>query len=441
MYTRFVASSVQAALLDTPVVLIIGPRQAGKSTMAQQVALSRTDTGEQTRYITLDDLDVLAAAKQDPVEFIASLDGPVVIDEIQRAPELFLSIKASVDRNRQPGRFLLTGSADVLLLPKVADSLAGRMEVIHLWPLSQGEILGWQTHFIDNVFAPQFSLSRSLAPSLPHSPAVDLKDSKIAVRQELVNTVIRGGYPEAVKRDSPSRRRAFFRSYVNTLLTRDVRDLSGVSDVSRLAQLLTALAGRVGSLAKGEDLSRTLAIPATTLRRYLDLLEVMFIVTPLPAWSVNIGSRVIKSPKLYMVDTGLLANQISATESRITKEPSVFGPLLENFVVSELQKQITWSDVAPSMFHFRATAGQEVDIVLEAPDGRVVAIEVKATATPTARDFSGLKYMAERLGDKMVRGIVLYGGKESLPFGPNLFAIPVRALWNDSESPHQPTTI
>ncbi|HXC24636.1 MAG TPA: ATP-binding protein [Gemmatimonadaceae bacterium] len=422
MYPRYLADSLTAALADTPVVLLVGPRQVGKSTLARTVASQAVPDNlndrSPARYITFDDVDVLTAARQDSIAFIANLEGPVVLDEIQRAPELFLPIKAAVDRDRRPGRFLLTGSADVLTLPTVADSLAGRMEIVHLWPLSQGEIAGAREHFLETVFAPTLKL-----------PGDGDRAHQQVDRQTLIQAVVRGGYPEAVARPSAARRRAFFQSYVSTLLNRDVRDLSGISDVSRLNQLLTAVAGRVGGLTKGEDLSRTLAIPATTLRRYLDLFEMMFLVTPLPAWSLNMGTRVIKSPKLYLSDTGLLANQLGATVDRIARDPSIFGPLLENFVVNELRKQASWSVDAPTLYHYRAQSGHEVDIVLEAPDGRLVGIEVKATATPGPREFAGLRHLAERVGTRFVRGIVLYGGTDWLPFGPDLYAVPIGALW------------
>lgn len=433
MYLRHITDAVRTALTDTPVVLVVGPRQAGKSTLVQSLVKSHEsfigaeiagngslspvqDQPAVARYITLDNPAVLAVARQDPVSFVDGLTESVVIDEVQRAPELFLPLKASVDRDRRPGRFLLTGSANVLTLPQVADALVGRIEVIHLWPLSQGELIGVRERFLDALFAADFELPTGLSAG-PN-------------RQELLEIMLRGGYPEAVARSAPARRRAFFQAYVNTLLSRDVRDLLGISDVSRLAQLIVALASRVGGGVNTEDLSRTLGIPATTLRRYLDLLEVIFVVTRLPAWAVNIiGVRVIKSPKLYMTDTGLLADQLGVTTERMTRDPTLVGALLENFVVTELQKQASWNPLAPKLFHYRESGGREVDIVLEAPDGRVVGVEVKATGTLGAKEFANLRQFADKVGDRFVRGIILYGGTEAVAFAPNLYALPVHSLW------------
>jgi predicted AAA+ superfamily ATPase len=370
------------------------------------------------RYITLDDAAVLSAARGDPTGFLTGLDSPIVLDEVQRVPELFLAIKAVVDRNRVPGHFLLTGSANSLLLPKLSESLAGRMEILSLWPFSQGELEGRTEDFIDRIFASK----------LPQFPASDLS------RSELVKRVLTGGYPEVVGKASTSRRSAWFRSYVTTIVQREVRDLANIEHLTMMPRLLSLLAARAGALMNYTELSRSLGLPQSTLKRYMALFEMTFLSQPLPAWSTNIGKRLIRSRKVVLNDTGLLAHLIGLNEERIKADPNAFGPLLENFVIMELRKQATWSKIQPQLFHFCTRKGQEVDIVLENAVGEVVGIEVKASSTVKSGDFKGLNYLSELLGDRFLRGIVLYTGDQPVPFGSTLYALPVSTLWQNSET-------
>ena len=401
--------AILEALSDTPIVLLNGARQTGKSTLVQWLAKE----AHPARYITLDDAAVLSAARGDPTGFLTGLDSPIVLDEVQRAPELFLAIKAVVDRNRVPGHFLLTGSANPLLLPKLSESLAGRMEILSLWPFSQGELEGRPEDFIDRAFASK----------LPQFPASDLS------RSELVKRVLTGGYPEVVGKASTSRRSAWFRSYVTTIVQREVRDLANIEHLTIMPRLLSLLAARAGALMNYTELSSSLGLPQSTLKRYMALFEMTFLSQPLPAWSTNIGKRLIRSRKVVLNDTGLLAHLIGLNEERIKVDPNTFGPLLENFVIMELRKQATWSKIQPQFFHFRTRKGQEVDIVLENAAGEVVGIEVKASSTVKSSDFKGLKYLSELLGDHFLRGIVLYTGDQPVPFGSNLYALPVSTLW------------
>lgn len=410
MIERRVTRSLREALADRPVVLLHGARQTGKSTLAVALASGRPAA----RYITLDDAAALAAARADPAGFVAGLEGRVVLDEVQRAPELFLAIKAVVDRDRQPGRFLLTGSANVLLLPRLSDSLAGRMEILTLWPLSQGEIDGVEEGFVDALFGER----------LPTRP--DDGES----RAGLVRRMLLGGYPEVLALASDARRKAWFDSYVTTILHRDVRDLANIEGLTALPRLLSLLAARVAALLNVAELSRSAALPHTTLKRYLALLETTFLVQMRPAWSTNIGKRLVKAPKLALTDTGLLASLLGLGPDRLRDDPVLLGPLLENFVVMELRKQIGWSRRQPQMFHFRTQTGQEADIVLEDPAGGLVGIEVKASATVGAGDFRGLRTLAELARKRFRRGIVLYLGRESIPFGPQFHALPINALWH-----------
>ena len=409
MLQRYISSRLLEALADSPVVLLHGARQTGKSTLVQHI----TSTDHPARYLTLDDAAVLGAATADPAGFLAGIEGPIALDEVQRAPELFLAIKADVDRNRKSGRYLLTGSANVLMLPRLSESLAGRMEILPLWPLSQGEIGGKRECFIDILFTAE-----------PIKAGAGPKDGPT-----LIDRILRGGYPEAHRRAAPSRRRAWFNSYVSTILQRDVRDLANVDGLSAMPRLLTLLASRIGSLLNQSEVSRSLGMPQTTLKRYLALLEATFLVQPLPAWSSNLGKRLVKSPKLYLNDTGLASSLVGQMDERALRQSQLLGPLAENFVVMELRKQASWSKTEPGLFHFRTLGGQEVDVVLESPSGDLVGVEVKTSTAVGSGDFKGLRSLAEETGSRFLQGVVLYQGHETVPFGKNLHAVPLEAIW------------
>jgi predicted AAA+ superfamily ATPase len=397
------------ALHDTPVVLLHGARQTGKTTLVREIA----HTAHRADYISFDDATTLAGARQDPGGFLAGLPGPVVLDEVQRVPELFLAIKADVDRERRPGRFLLTGSANVLLVPKLSESLAGRVEILTLWPFSEVEIARVGANFVDAVFT----------NSLPRPAAAE---------SNLSGLLLRGGYPPAVERTDAERREAWFGSYLLTILERDVRDMAHIEGLTLLPRALALIAARSAGLLNFADLSRSLAIPQSTLKRYFALLEAIFLVQLVPAWSTNLGKRLIKAPKLFLNDTGLAASLLGLNEARLNHEAALRGALLENFVAMELRKQSGWSCTRAQLFHFRTAAGQEVDLVLEEPGGAVAGIEVKASATVTGRDFAGLRALADLAGDRFRAGIVLYTGAAAVPFGPHLHALPIGALWSEA---------
>jgi predicted AAA+ superfamily ATPase len=411
MVPRFIADAAQDALSDTPAVLINGARQTGKSTLVQSPPLIKR--GRQ--YLTFDDPGVLAAAKGDPAGFIAGLNNPVTLDEVQHVPELFPAMKMAIDRNRQPGRFLLTGSANVMLLPKIAESLAGRIEILNLWPFSQGEIRSAKEGFIDHLF----------------SRRGGWKAGKTRVsRDELLENILAGGYPLALERKASARRKAWFQSYISAILQRDVRDITNVTDLSALPRLLSVVAARAGGLLNFADLSRSLGLPQTTLKRYFALLEATFLVQLLAPWSRNLGQRVIQTPKVYLNDTGLLAHLLGLTIDRFrSEETSLAGCLFENFVLMELRKQSAWSETRPEFYFWRTASGQEVDIVLENSAGNLVGLEVKASSTLSGNDIRGLRAFAEAAGSKWIRGVVLYTGSEVIPFGKNLHGIPLSHLW------------
>lgn len=411
MIHRNITIPLLEALSDSPVVLLNGARQTGKSTLVNWLGEHK----HHARYLTFDDAGTLASARHDPAGFLAGIDGNIILDEIQRMPELFMAIKADVDRRRKPGRFLLTGSANVLLLPTLSESLAGRMEILTLWPFSQGEVEGLKETFIDSVFDAQTP------------PLIKSAESRTVI----MNRVLTGGYPEILNRSAYGRRRAWFGSYLTTILQRDVRDLANIDGLTILPRLLSLLAARTASLLNFAELSRSSGIPQTTLKRYLTLLETTFLIHLLPAWSGNLSKRLVKAPKLYISDTGLAAYLLGTGE--MAEDFHMVGPLLENFVLLELLKQSSWSTTQPRLFHFRTQTGQEVDFLLENAEGKIVAIEVKASKTLGDRDFSTLKAIAESLGKKFHRGILLYMGDEGIPFGPNLFAMPLQTIWHSSK--------
>jgi hypothetical protein len=409
MLRRIVSDAILRALADRPVVLVHGARQTGKSTLVQSLA-----TGDhRARYLTFDDPATLAAARADPTGFIAGVGDRVVLDEVQLVPEILRAIKVAVDRERRPGRFLLTGSANILLVPRLSESLAGRMEILSLWPLSQGELEETTDAFVDAVFATRL-------PDLPPG-ALD--------RGALLDRVLRGGYPEVATQIASGRRPAWFQSYVATILQRDVRDLAHIEGLTELPRLLSLLATRTCMLFNLAEVSRAIAIAYNTLKRYMVLLETTFLIQLNRAWSGNLGKRLVKAPKLVFTDTGLLAYLLGGDPDRFRLDGRLLGPLLENFVVMELRKQIGWSRRQPEMFHFRTQAGQEVDVVLEGRDGSLVGIEVKASATIGADDFKSLRAMKELTGKRFRRGIVLYTGQEALGMGAGMYVLPIPALW------------
>ena len=411
MLKRNITHKIIEALADTPVVMLNGARQTGKSTLAKSLISEKIID----RYVTLDDATVLAAAKHDPAGFISGLGESTVIDEIQRAPELFVAIKADVDRNRTPGRYLLTGSANVLLLPRLSESLAGRMEIFTLWPLSQGEFIGSRERFIDSIFSEKGPSSESAS-----------SDNKTTV----IERAIRGGYPEAASRGSESRRRAWFGAYITTLLQRDVRDIANIDGLTAMPRLLAMLATRSPSLFNYSELSRSTGLPQSTLKRYMALFETIFLIDHIPAWHSNLGKRFVKAAKLVMNDTGLLTTLLAVDAARLENTP-LCGTVIENFVIMELKKQISWSDTGPAILHYRTQAGQEVDVVLEDTAGRIVGIEIKSAKSVGGHDFRGLQSLAEASGHNFLRGIVLYSGSEMVSFGSNLCAMPIDSLWKE----------
>lgn len=410
LYPRNSKSDLLQSVRHSPVALIVGARQVGKSTLARGL-FPQT---ERPSYITLDDISALSLARSSAKTFLQGLDDSVIIDEVQRAPELFLAIKESVDSSRKAGRFILTGSANVLTLPKLSESLAGRMEIHTLWPLSRGEFLGQREAFIDFVFA---------ADKVPK-----LRPLKLS---QLIEILVAGNYPPVLARPSQKLRDNWFRGYLTSIVERDIRDLSHVERFTELPDLLSLVASRAGGMLNLADLSRSLSLPYMTLKRYLALFEAIFLVVPLNAWSSNIGKRLVKAPKLYLNDTGLLCHMLRRDSAALEADRTLLGMVFENFVLMELVKQISWSETRPQIYHFRtADTKHEVDFVLESADGRVVGVECKSSSTIDQSCFSGLRALASQAGNKFHKGIVLYTGTNVLMFDENLMALPVSALWD-----------
>ena len=408
MLPRHATPRLQEALADTPVVYLQGARQVGKSTLAKDLAEQRSAS-----YMTLDAAAVRAAAADDPDGFVVGLPRPVVIDEAQRIPALATAIKAAVDADRTPGQFLLTGSAGVMALPTLADSLAGRMELHTLWPLSQGEIAGVRETFVDRLFARELE-TPATAPS---------------TEDEMIDRICAGGYPEARSRRAGRRRNAWFDAYTDAILQRDVRELAQIDRLLDMPRLLSLLASRTGQLVNQADIARTLGLPQTTLKRYLTLLETTFLVQRLPAWFTNIGKRLAKAPKLMLVDTGLLAHLLDADAAHLRRNRVLLGHVFENFVAMEITKQLGWCEKRSRLFHFRTEGGAEVDLVIEERAGRLVGVEVKCAATLRPQHFAGLKALKEAAGERFVRGVVVYLGTEVVPFGEHLHGLPVGQVW------------
>ncbi|MCF3642571.1 ATP-binding protein [Rhizobium sp. TRM95111] len=403
---RKVRPLVETALGDTRVVLIAGPRQAGKTTLARQFS------GPERPYITLDDAGALNAARTDPIGFVRGLSR-AVIDEVQRAPELMLAIKESVDRDDTPGRFLLTGSANLATVPAIADSLAGRMAVIPLLPFAQSEIRDTPGRLLDRLFEGE-------------EPTVEASG---VLADDLLETVLRGGYPEALRRATPGRRTAWLEDYITLILDRDVRDIANIDQLDRMPRLLDVLAEHAGQLVNHSSFGTALGLSSVTAQKYVAILERLFLIRTLPPWSNNRLSRLIKTPKLHFLDTGLLASLREDEVESLRPNRTRFGPLLETFVVSELIKLASWSDRRMSFSHYRTKDQDEVDVVIEDRRGRIVGIEVKASATVRADDFRGLRQLREAVGDRFVRGLVLHDHDRVTPFGEKLQAAPLSVLW------------
>lgn len=408
-YRRFITSSILEALKESPVILINGARQTGKTTLVKYISENLFPA----QYISLDDLTFRSAAQNDPHGFIENLTEPVIIDEIQLAPDLLSAIKLKVDRERSAGQFILTGSANVLTLPRISESLAGRLEIFTLYPLSQGELIQQNNNIIDRIFKAKF---------LPDK--IDTEN-----RNQILTRIINGGFPEVIKKSVFERKQAWFQGYLSTILQRDIRELSNIEDISQMPRIMQLLAARTSALLNYAELSRSLQIPQTSLKRYFSLFEATFLLQKLLPWSGNLSKRFVKTPKLFFADTGLTFNLLGYSKDWMKQNPDYVGPLMENFIFSEVLKQKSWSHNKINLFHFRSQSGVEIDFVLENQLQNYVCLEVKSSMVVRNDDFKAIRWFEKEAGSSFFLGLVLYTGDKIVPFGKNLFAAPISAMW------------
>ena len=430
-YPRSVECRLVEALEDSPVVLIHGPRQCGKTTLAQTTCAPNYATwagnepawgySQEDRdygYFSFDDPVTRDGARADPTGFVADLPERVILDEVQRVPELFEAIKISVDRHRTPGRFLLTGSTNVFLVPQLSDSLAGRIQIVPLHPLTQFELTGHSNpsrpdaDFLNALFSDGFPIFQCER-----------------LGGQLVERIVAGGYPAALARPTPRRLANWYHDYVEALIQHDVRDMTRIRSLDVLPRLLRAVAAQTAQLFNLSDLASPFELSRPSIGDYVTLLERLFLLERLPAWHGNRLKRLVKSPKLHLTDTGLAAALLGTDTKALAADRVLLGHFLETFVYQELRRQASWHDAPTGFFHFRDKDGVETDIVIEQASGAVAGVEIKAAATVKSTDFRGLRKLEKTVGNRFVRGIVLYDGETSVPFGDRFHAVPISRLW------------
>ena len=409
-YPRLLQQRLEEALDDTPVVLIHGPRQCGKTTLAKKVGDLRGYA-----YLSFDDVNLVTAAKANPIGFIDHLADKVILDEIQHMPELFSSIKHAVDSKHTARRFLLTGSANVLLLPKLSDSLAGRIEIIHLHALSRCEIESSGRGLLEQLFRGSFAEGVL---------------GKLGVK--LAEYVVEGGFPEPLQRANIRRKGQWYANYIDTLVQRDIRGLARISNLEAMPKLLQLAANQSAQLLNKQALASPFQMSRQTVDSYFTLLQHVFLVDVLQPWHSNSSKRLIKTPKVHMSDTGLASALLGLSVEQLNSDRTMLGHLLESFIYNELRRQASWSDSNIKFYHFRDKDQYEVDIVMEQHGGGMVAVEVKAAATVTEKDFKGLRKLQSLAGESWKIGVVFFDGEIPLQFGDGLYAIPISGLWGPS---------
>ena len=407
LFPRSLEPVIREALADTPVVCLLGPRQCGKTTLVQQLAPDRA-------YVSLDEQNYRQTALADPAGFVASLPDTVTLDEVQRAPALLPAIKRAVDQDRRPGRFVLTGSANLLLVPTVTESLAGRMEMAQLHPLTESEKARAPGRFLSDL------LNGAIEPGIrpeatPEGPS-------------LPDRLVAGGYPEPLTR-TPVRSRQWHRQYLRSIIDRDVQDVARVRDARELARLLELLALRSAGLLNTSNLANTLGLHRSTVNHYVAVLERLFLVRRLPAWRRNPAKRLIRTPKVHLLDTGLAATLADLTAYDWLGRRDRMGHLLASFVVQQLIAQATWTEPDLRFWHYRDKDRVEVDVVITRGE-KTWGIEVKAARGITSGDGKGLARLAARCGEDFESGVLLYAGRDRLPLADKrILAVPLSELW------------
>lgn len=409
MLKRNIEDELENYLRLMPAVLITGARQVGKTTFIQEIARKH----DIVTIVTFDDEFTLSNAIRDPSGWLQSLPKPIIIDEVQRVPEIFLPIKRDIDQNRTPGKYILTGSANPLLLPQLSDSLSGRMGIISMYPFSQGELRSVKENFITYVFEEDFSFQK-----------IDSFSS-----EKVIQTVLRGGFPPVQFLTDFQDINRWVRAYLQTTMERDVRNLANVEGLREFPRLFQLLATRCSQLLNISDISRSLGMNHMTVNRYIRLLETLFFIQLLPAWFSNLGKRIIKTPKIQFCDTAFINILLGVDQKRFENEPSLFGQVLESFVYSELVKQKSWAPFPLELYHFR-DGDNEVDFILEKADGSLVGIEVKSTRKVNSEDIRGLQYLKKLAKKKFRRGIVLHLGERIEHLAEDLWAMPIQSLWH-----------
>ncbi|MBW0176666.1 ATP-binding protein [Sediminibacterium sp.] len=415
-FHRHINTRIKQTLKNHPIVFLNGARQTGKSTLVKTMAAEIGTHGKPAQYVTFDRPTQMAAASSEPEAFLTSYDLPLIIDEVQLVPELFRTLKIVVDAARfeqqetANGKYLLTGSANILALPNLSDPLVGRMAILTLYPFSAAEATNNNAGQLEKIMQLDFQ---------------HITDRGLT----LLDAMKRATFPE-IASATEENRRTWFDGYITTILQRDVKQIAELEKSSLLPHLLRVLATRAGGLMNDSDIAREVGLNSVTGKSYRNILKLMFLTFDVNPWFRNVGKRLVKSAKGYFLDTSMICHLLDYNLEDISKtKPELFGHLVENFVATELKKQLSNSDIKAELYHFRTSDNKEVDFIIEKPDGSVFAIEVKKSETVNADDFKGIKAFQELTGKDFTGGIVLYSGKEAVPFGKNLWAVPFFALW------------
>lgn len=415
---RRLLAIVRTRLEEEIVVGLQGPRSVGKSTLLRQIA---TEAG--VGVIDLDDPTIRAAVVADPGTFVRG-KSPVCIDEYQHAPIILDAIKAELNKEQRPGRFIITGSTRHEALPLAAQALTGRLHMLTIRPFSQGEIAGVYEDFLERCLVDPSSLV-SVVPSATK-------------REEYIARIVVGGFPMALQRSVGSLRNRWFDDYVDQTIERDLLELSQVRQRAKLPLLLSRLAGQTGQLLNVSNAARSVDLEQKTADNYTKLLEAVFLIHRLPAWGTTLRSRAGSAPKIHIVDSGVAARLLRLSQARLSSlQPTAlteFGHLLETFVVGEILKQVSWSDNFVGCGHWRTHDGDEVDLILERDDGGIIAFEVKAGSRISGNELSGLRKLRAAVGTNFIGGIVLNTGRHSFTQEDRIYVLPIDRLWTPSSA-------